>query len=82
MLVELLALVHRKPLSNTRGIASVGEKQEQKSYNLKIVQAGVVCISRKHTHALLKVQQSAYNGEATEPFMWSLSLELGGGWPF
>ena len=28
--VELLALVHRKPLSNTPGIASVGEKKEKK----------------------------------------------------
>ena len=46
-----------------------------------MVQAGVVCIIRKHTHALLNVWQIAYSSEATEPFMWSLSHEKGG-WPF
>ena len=54
--VELLALVHRKPLSNTPGIASVGGKKEKRNCcDLEMVQAGVVCIIRKHTHALLNV---------------------------
>ena len=54
--VELLALVHRKPLSNTPGIASVGEKKEKRNCcDPEMVQAGVVCIIRKHTHALLNV---------------------------
>ena len=54
--VELLALVHRKPLSNTPGIASVGEKKKKRNCcDLEMAQAGVVCIIRKHTHALLNV---------------------------
>ena len=53
--VELLALVHMKPLSNTPGIASVGEKRKKNCCDLEMVQAGVVCIIRKHTHALLNV---------------------------
>ena len=54
-IVGLLALAHGKPLSNTPGIASVGGKKGKNSCNLKMVQAGFVCIRRKHTHALLKV---------------------------
>ena len=54
--VELLALVHRKPLSNTPGIASVGEKKEKRNCcDLEMVQAGVVGLIRKHMPALLNV---------------------------
>ena len=41
--------------------------------------ADVACIFRRHTHALLMVYQSAYNGEATEPFMMVTQSGFGNG---
>ena len=53
--VGLLALAHGKSLSNTPGIPIVGEKRIKNRCLLEVEQAGVVCIKRKHTHALLNV---------------------------
>ena len=54
--VELLALVHRKPLSNTPGIASVGEKKEKKK---ELLQPGDGASWRRmyHTKAYARPSQ-------------------------
>ena len=53
--VDIWRVPTMNPLSNTPGIASVGGKKNKKSCILEMKQAGVVCICRRHTHALLTV---------------------------
>jgi hypothetical protein len=58
----------REPLSNTPGIASVGEKKERKKLCPRMAQLASHGSYESYTHALPTVWQSADNGEATEPF--------------
>lgn len=53
--VDIWRVPTMNPLSNTPGIASVGGEKNKKSCILEMEQAGVVCICRRHTHALLTV---------------------------
>ena len=72
--MELLALVHEKPLSNTPGIASVGEKKEKKPRPIRWCRLASH-VTKRNAHALPTVVAACMiTVRALSSLCWSLSL--------